>query len=298
MDNLNNLDLNLLKALNALLQERNVTRAAERLALTQPAVSAMLNRLRHRFNDPLFVRAGHGMMPTDRALALAAPVQRILGDIAVLVQPAEFNPAELDLTFKIAATTNGVRNTGIPFALQLRTLAPKVKTAFVSIHGQDIPAMLEKGEWDVAITGEHNLPERLHYRRCNRQRYVCAVRENHPVLQQPWNLGTFCALDFVLVSYHGGQFAGATDEALAKLGRRRNVVLSVTDFLLIPEILQQSDWATVLPEAMLQQSDRLQVLEPPLPIEGYHKAIAWHERSHHNPAQQWLRQLLWQVSQR
>ena len=99
-----NLDLNLLKTLDALLDERSVTRAAQRLALTQPAVSGMLVRLRDSFGDPLFVRAQRGMLPTARALELAAPVKQLLSDIEQLLQPAHFDPRSAELTLRLAAT--------------------------------------------------------------------------------------------------------------------------------------------------------------------------------------------------
>ncbi|MDO5639829.1 MAG: LysR substrate-binding domain-containing protein [Neisseria sp.] len=104
--------------------------------------------------------------------------------------------------------------------------------SFMSAHGQDVQAMLDKGECDVAMLGEQSVPPRMHARRLYRQNYVCAVRPNHPVLQQAWNLDAFCALDFVLLSFKGGGFTGTTDETLAKLGRSRRVVMSLTDALL------------------------------------------------------------------
>ena len=128
MSELNNLDLNLLKALHILLQEKNVSRAAERLHLTQPAVSSMLNRLRYHFDDPLFVRSSRGIVPTDRALALAEPLKQIMSQIQMLTQPTKFDPKTLNTVIKIGATDNGTRSIGIPFSLQLQSIAPNVKT--------------------------------------------------------------------------------------------------------------------------------------------------------------------------
>ena len=104
MRNLKSLDLNLLKTFDALLDERNVTRAAERLSLTQPAVSSMLTRLRESFDDPLFVRALYGIVPTERALALAKPVKQLMAQIDALLQPEEFVTADCEMTFTLAAT--------------------------------------------------------------------------------------------------------------------------------------------------------------------------------------------------
>ncbi|QLB18204.1 LysR family transcriptional regulator [Mannheimia granulomatis] len=297
MHNLNNLDLNLLKALHALLQEKNVSRAAERLNLTQPAVSNMLTKLRYRFDDPLFIRTAHGMIPTNRAEQLAEPVGAILDSIGVLMQPVAFDPADLDCTFKLAATENGIRTLGVPFALKLAQLAPKVKVAFYAIHGQDLTQNLADGVWDLAIAGQQQLDERLYFAPLMREEYTCAVRQNHPVLSQNWDLEAFCALEFVLVAYHAGHFNGATDEALAKLGRSRLVKMSVGHFSLLPELLKNSDLATVAPVHFLQTQNDLVLLNPPLPIDGYTKVMAWHAKTHYDPVQKWFRQVMKEVGE-
>ncbi|MGQ8819969.1 LysR family transcriptional regulator [Bibersteinia trehalosi] len=296
MQSLNSLDLNLLKALHALLEERSVSRAAERLALTQPAVSAMLNRLRHRFNDPLFIRTNHGMIPTNRALALAEPIQQILNNIATLIQPSEFDPQTLEYTFKLAATENGFRTLGLPFALKLAELAPKVKLAFLPVQGQMLEKQLADGEWDLAIMGEPQVSDRLYSQFLCEEDYLCAVRSEHPILQQSWDLDRFCQLEFVLVSYHGGHFCGATDEALAKLGKQRQVKMSIMHFSLLPDLLAKSDLATVAPRHFLQHYPHLALLEPPFKIQGYRKVMAWHARHQHDPIQQWFRQIMAEVA--
>ena len=297
MSNLNNLDLNLLKALRALLQEKNVSRAAERLNLTQPAVSGMLAKLRHRFDDPLFIRTAHGMIPTSRAESLYEPVCRILDSIALLVQPAEFAPLQLTTTFKIAGTENGIRTLGIPFTLKIAKLAPKVKVAFFPIQGQDLSGNLADGVWDLAVMGKQQLDDSLHFEPLLDEHYLCAVRQNHPILSEHWDVDGFCTLEFVLVAYHGGHFTGATDEALAKLGKKRMVKLSVGHFSLLPDVLKNSDLATVAPAHFLKQCPDLAVLEPPFAISGYQKVMAWHAKTHYDPVQIWFRQVMKEVAE-
>jgi DNA-binding transcriptional LysR family regulator len=131
---LRTLDLNLLKTLDALLDERSVTRTAARLALTQPAVSGMLNRLRDYFDDPLFVRAPHGIVPTTRAEELAAPVKRILADIDVLLQPVSFDPITANLTFTLAATDYALRAVVVPFIAALKVQAPSIRVRVVPVE--------------------------------------------------------------------------------------------------------------------------------------------------------------------
>lgn len=292
MANINNLDLNLLKALDALLDEKNVTRAANKLALTQPAVSSMLNRLRDRFDDPLFVRASYGMVPTDRALALAEPLKKILSEIEYLIQPPIFNPAELETTFRIAATDNGMHCVGVPFTLALNRIAPKVKVALMSIHGRNVEAMLMNGELDLIIVGEPTVPLNLYSRVIHKENYVCMMREDHPLAHKELDVDTFCSINHVLVSYDGGCFAGATDVALEKIGKKRNVVMSITSFLLLPDILKNSDWIAVAPHHLLEKDSGIISKKPPIEVGGYNKLMAWHERTHHDSIQRWFRDFL------
>lgn len=123
------LDLNLLKALDALLDEGSVTRAAQRLSLTQPAVSGMLIRLRDYFDDPLFVRTSHGMVPTMRATELSMPVKQILTDIAIMLKPKQFDPMAAELTYTIVATDYALKAVVVPLMAELKQRAPNIKIA-------------------------------------------------------------------------------------------------------------------------------------------------------------------------
>ncbi len=294
MNDIRSLDLNLLKALDALLDERNVTRAAARLALTQPAVSNMLNKLRTKFNDPLFVRAQHGLIPTDRALALEKPVKRILCSINDLLQPIDFDPKKLQTTFKIAANDHDMQTIGLPFVLTLKKQSPLVKVSFLSFHQLDIQTMLERGDLDLILIDPVNSPESLHSRILYNEHYVCIMRKGHPAIKNDAiTLDKFCEYEHVLVSYMGGMFEGVTDEALAKVGRTRNVSLSVTSFLLLPSILKHSDFIAVVPKRLTCHMKDLAIMEPPVNVSGYTKIMAWHDRTHNNPIQQWLRNLIY-----
>ncbi|MDG2954815.1 LysR family transcriptional regulator [Bisgaard Taxon 10/6] len=295
MSNLNSLDFNLLKALHVLLEERNVTRAAERLALTQPAVSGMLNRLRHKLGDPLFVRSARGIIPTDRALALAEPLQKIINDIEQLVAPSHFEPATLERTFTLGMTDNAIHCVGIPLLLTLQKIAPKVRLVFLSIQGRDIEKMLEQGELDLAVICDPAVSPNLFVRRLHHERYVCAMREQHPILQKKWTLDSFCSLNFVLVSLFGDSFVGVTDKALEKIGSSRNVVLSVQSFAIVPELLRQSDLAAVVPHHLVRNAHGIITREIPFEVEGYDKVMTWHERTQHDPVQKWLRDVMLQL---
>ena len=217
------LDLNLLRALDALLDERNVTRAAQRLSLTQPAVSAMLTRLRESFGDPLFVRSQRGIVPTERALELAAPLKQVLSEIEQMLQPRAFDPREAGMTLTLASTDYALRAVVVPFLARLREAAPGVRAVIVPVQHERLQAQLESGDVDMALITPETTPVDLHARRLFDERYVCVMRADHPAAARRLTLERFCALDHALVSYAGGSLSGVTDEALARVGRSRRV---------------------------------------------------------------------------
>lgn len=290
---LRHLDLNLLKAFDALMDERNVTRAAERLAVTQPAVSATLNRLREALGDPLFVRTQRGITPTPRALALNAPIKRILADIEAVLQPPEFNPATAAFTITVSATDYALRAIVLPFVAALRHLAPNIRVAVVQANGPELLARMERGDLDLALITPEMAPPDLHCRVLFDEHYVCVMREQHPACgPEALTLDRFCTLDHGIVSLQGGGFAGATDEALAQLGRQRRVMVSVPSFGMLLDMVRSSDTVALVPERLLQGAPGLVAQRPPLAVAGFTKVLAWHARSHADPGLRWVREQL------
>ncbi|CAM3712918.1 HTH-type transcriptional activator NahR [Pseudomonas reidholzensis] len=287
------LDLNLLKALDALLDERSVTRAAQRLALTQPAVSGMLNRLRESFDDPLFVRGQRGITPTLRAEQLAIPVKRLLADIEGLLKPSEFDPSTAQLTVTLASTDYALQAVVAPFLAALRLRAPNVRVCVLPVDEQALPAQMERGDVDLALLTPQTVAAGLQSAFLFDEAYVCLLRADHADASgQAISLERFCALDHALVSPSGGAFRGVTDDALARIGRTRRVTLSLSSFLVLPQILMTSDLIAVVPSRLAQQRDGLRVLQPPIEIPGFSKTLAWHERTERDPAHRWIRALL------
>lgn len=289
MQELRRLDLNLLKALSVLLDEQNVSRAAEKMALSQSAMSAILAKLRDSFADPLFVRTQYGLSPTERAKSLHQPLKQILADINALWQPPQFDPLQAELTVRIGLTDYGMHAVGLPFLRQIRPLAPHIKLAFLPIHAGDVSQRLNKGELDFAlITQGETLPD-FHTKTLFEEHYLCAVRQGHP-LSRAVDLEAFCQAEHAMVSYHGGQFHGLVDDELAKLGKSRHVAVSVSSFLSLPELLAGSDLIATAPARLLQNQPGLSVCQPPLEIPTFTKLLAWHERTHHSAAFKWLRE--------
>jgi DNA-binding transcriptional LysR family regulator len=288
------LDLNLLVALEALIAERNVTKAAQRLNLSQPALSAQLNRLRDIFGDQLLTPAQRGMIPTERAIELEAPLHAALEQIRrVVADRAPFDPVTAEATISIAASDYVQYAVLMPLTLALVREAPNMRLSWQPIDGRTIGDQLERGVVDLGIMTPTTAPEHLLSRKIFDERYVCIARRNHPRIRRALNLETFCNIAHVMVSPRGGGFTGATDVALSKLERKRRVALSVSSFLMVPEVVARSDLIGIIPARLVRdRADRLQILEPPIPIDGFTTSVIWHERTAGQPALRWLKDLL------
>lgn len=297
MDNIRKIDLNLLGVLDALLDERNVTRAAARLGYTQPTVSGMLTRLRDLFGDPLFVRTQRGLLATPRAQALAVPLKQLLDDSQRIVAREVFDPARAEVTLTVSSNDYMQHALLAPFVKALRREARQIRLAITPPIIAGLSEALARGQIDLALTipefAMSDLPSRLLYR----ERYVIAVRRQHPLARgAAMTVERFCNYDHVLVSPTGGSFEGPTDHALARLRLRRKVRYSVSSFLLIPEILQTDDLVALVPSRLLRQNKRLVVLKPPVEVPGFDVIAVWHPRVDKDKAHRWLRGRLVEIA--
>lgn len=291
MNNLRRLDLNLLVTLDVLLAEHNVTRAAERLNFSQPSVSVHLAKLREIFDDPLLLPGPRGMRPTARAEELREPLRQALEALERAVAPASpFDPAQARDTWRVAATDYGESAILLPALAGLRAAAPGTRIAVVEMVPSRIAKQAELGDIDLAFHTAEGSPLNLRRRTLFAERYVLAGRAGHPRLKRRPTLKQFCTLDQVIVSPDGGGFSGVTDAALAEHGLERRVMLSVPHFLFLRSVLESTDLVAMLPERLVGNSGTLQVVDAPLEVPGYEMAMLWHERSHRDPAHQWLRE--------
>jgi DNA-binding transcriptional LysR family regulator len=294
-----NIDLNLLVALDALLAERSVSRAAVRLRLSQPATSALLARLRELFGDPLLLRSARGMLPTPRALELLAPVKQVLDEIETIVQPpAAFDAGRAAHSFTLSASDY------VEYALLPRLVdyleheAPGVRLGVRSIDLQLVAKQMESGEVDLCITGMQNAPAGLHLRPLYTERLVSVVRRDHPAVGASLTLDEFCSLEHIQVSVPGSGFSTHIDNALAARGRKRHARLTVPHFLLVPEIVARSDMISSLPERLARgYAKQLRIFDPPVELQKFTVGEMWHERNQRDPAQQWLRDVLAELAQ-
>ncbi|MCL6743844.1 LysR family transcriptional regulator [Kosakonia sp. R1.Fl] len=291
MINLNRLDLNLLLTLDVLLREHNVTRAAQRLNLSQPSVSVQLARLREIFDDPLLLPGPRGMQPTVRADELREPLRQALEALERAVSPVNaFDPARASVTWRIAATDYTESVVLLPLLGTLRRDAPASRLAVFELNPGQIKRQAEQGDIDLFFHLREGAPASLHQRLLFTERYVLAGRVGHPALKRRPSLKQFCKLEHVIVSPEGGGFQAATDDALAARGLTRNVVLSVPHFLFMLDALARTDLVAVLPERLVATTGALQVVDPPLDLPGFDMLMLWHERLHRDPGHKWLRQ--------
>ena len=290
VNNLRKLDLNLLVTLDVLLAELNVTRAAERLSFSQPSVSVHLAKLRDLLGDPLLLPGPRGMRATARAEALREPLRQALEALEQAVAPARpFDPAQAAHTWRVAATDYAESTIILPALPGLRAAAPGTRLAIVEAAPPRIARQAEQGEIDLGFHTSEGAPAGLRRRVLFAERYVLAGRAGHPRLKRRPTIAQFSKFEHVIVSPDGGGFAGATDEALAKAGLSRRVVLSVPHFLFMISALANTDLVAMVPERLVRDNAALCVVQPPVEVPGYEMAMLWHERSHRDPAHQWLR---------
>lgn len=293
MFNLRKLDLNLLVTLDVLLEERNVTRAAQRLNYSQPSVSVHLAKLRDIFGDPLLLPASRGMQITARAEGLIQPLREALESLERAVMPARpFNPAESDHTWRVAASDSSGSSILIPAMATIRAAAPGTRLAVLDLVPSNIAKQAEQGEVDLAFHTAEGSPPGLRRRTLFKEHYVLAGRVGHPHLHSQLTLAQFCELEHVMVSPDRGGFYGVTDDVLANIGLQRKVVLSVPHFLFMMSVLASTDLVAMVPSRLVRNTHMLQVIESPVDVPGYEMVMLWHERSHRDPAHQWLRETI------
>lgn len=298
--NIKTFDLNLLRVLDALLTERSVTRAAEHLHLSQPAVSNALARLRSQTGDALLVRGSQGLMPTPRAEAMTTAIHGILETIENTLMPAEFDPQSLEQTFRLIMP-DYVELLLLPDLItEVRRVAPKVKLSVQSLGPELASEALLKGTQDLALGYLGGVAEQLYRQPLIREEFVCLARRDHPRVQNGLSMEQYLAEGHILVSPQGGGFTGLVDTLLAEQGLKRNVVLSIPHFTVAPGIVANTDLLITMTIRMAEKFALLydvKLLQPPLGIPAFSISQAWHARTQNEPSQRWLRELIWGIAQ-
>lgn len=302
--NFRTLDLNLLRVFDQVMAERNLTRAARNLAMTQPAVSNALARLRETLGDRLVVRSGYGVEPTARALALWPTVSDALRRLEAALAPGGFEPAQADTSF-VLAMADATAATVMPgLVAVIERDAPRVSVRVLPLTTRDPRRLLDEGQMDLAVghfpavladlTAQAQagaLPAFEHARLYDGD-YVCVMRKDHPLAAGELTLNQFCEAHHLLVSFSGRPF-GFIDEALAGMGRERRIVLTVNQFFTAGQVVGGSDLLTVLPRHFVgvaaAHAGALVMRELPFAVPPVHVDMLWHRRHSHLPAHAWLR---------
>jgi len=299
--NITHKDLNLLLVFHVLYQERNATLAAERMALSQPALSHKLNKLRHQFGDPLFVRAPRGLTPTPRAHEMAPQVQRLVEDLQGFYERCDgqdflTRPARLHLY-----STDYMEQTLLPRLLPIiRSQAPNLVLITHNTRGQLPREALEKGTCDLAIAGFYtDLPDTFHQQRLLSEDFVVLAARSNPRLGAGMSLEAFLACEHLLTTLTG-DLDGLVDRALRAEGRSRRVVAGLSSFLAPARLIRGTDLLLTCLRAVaveaVERDPQLCIYPMPLALPIIELMQIWHERTHTDPLRKWFRQQVWEVA--
>lgn len=295
---LKDIDLNLLVVMQQMFKARSVSRVAEQLGLSQPAVSNALARLRKLLGDPLFVRTPAGMLPTPRAQQFAEPLAQALGTLhAALNQRTEFAPAHSERVFTIGMTDIGEIYFLPTLMDALARAAPGVSVSTVRNTAVNLKEEMEAGHVDLAIGLLPQLKSGFFQRRLFTQRYVCLFRKGHALDKRRVSLREFSAAEHVVV-VSPGTGHGKVDEVLERAGIRRTVRLTVPHFVAVGHILCHTDMVATVPERLAQALVApfgLAFTRHPATVPQIAIKVFWHAKVHKDPANQWLRTLVFET---
>ncbi|MCP4182945.1 MAG: LysR family transcriptional regulator [Hyphomicrobiales bacterium] len=292
--NLQAMDARLLTTLDVLLEERGVTRAANRLGLSQPAVSTQLAKLRRLFDDPLLVGNAHGMSLTRRAIELQAPLHQALMDLQAVVrsQPA-FDPATASRVFTIVGSDYAIETIIVPLIAGFYGKAPNVRISALAVKPESTLIEMENGTIDICIAARDWTHPDFPARKLLHERFVFIINKDHPDADKELTLDQFCSMEFVLPSPSGGGFEGVIDTSLEKLGKQRKVVATFGSFLLVINMVKSSKYVAVVPERLvLANPGRLKIVELPFDMSGFDLFQSWHARSKTDKGHIWLREAI------
>ncbi len=301
--NIRRTDLNLLAVFEVLMQERNVTRAAKRLGLSQPAVSSALGRLRHVLGDALLVRSGHGMQPTPRAEQLVGSISQALDAIESAVQrQSHFVPRTASRSFTLMLSDIG-EVTYLPRLVQrVQQDAPGVRLSVRRLVRAFAADDLAVGNVDLAVGWLDQVPDSLHEQLLFDECFVCIVRQDHPRIGKRLSLAQFAAEWHLVVGryQHGAEnffrsLDGDLERELEKKSIARKVAMRVPHFLAVPNIIAATDLLCVVPRRLAEvyaAAGQVRLLPLPIRSESFRVSQFWHRRFDLDQGNRWLRQLI------
>jgi DNA-binding transcriptional LysR family regulator len=287
-----NFDLNLLRVFDAMFAERNVTRAARRVFLSQPAVSHALARLRKEVGDPLFVRAGNEMIATKKALALSPGIRRVLDQLDELLSDASFEPRTSAAVFRIGISDLSEYILSPLFISLMRDEAPHLHFHIGTFNDTDYEAQLASGALDVVVSVYQPTGPGIHSRKIAAQKLVGLVRNDHPFTRKRTSAQQFKKARLLAVA-RSDRIEGQLQRALQEAGMAEQVVYSTPHLFAVPRILENSDLVLIQSVGVakvLCAEYPLSVVRIPLRLPPIEPQVTWHERTHRDPAQRWIRE--------
>lgn len=292
-------DLNLLSVFHALSKEKSTTRAAQTLGLSQPAVSHALNRLREMFKDPLFVRASRGLVPTQKAIELAGPIEKLLGDAeTILSEKVSFDPSTEVREFRIS-TTDYFEVIALPKLLKkISVEAPGIRIISSATQGTLQKDSFENGNLDLAIAGYFgDLPEGYFQQTIFRDNFVCVGRKGHPAFKGNFSVGKYSEARHILISPQG-DMKSRTAGALKKLKFEQQFQAGVASFVSPGWMVAESDLLLTCPKKLADAYQKylpIEIHKLPVTIDGISIVQVWHARHHKDPAHTWLRSVIKEI---
>ena len=285
------IDLNLLTIFDAIMNEQSISRAATRLAMTQPAVSNALSRMRLTYNDPLFIKAGRGVKPTPKAEHLWQEVHAPLQALRCALRPPSFDPAQARRKFRLGTTDLMTMLLWPGLRRLIETEAPGIDIFAVPHVKPVTEKLLADGGADLIFGVFEKLGNEFRSQPLYPSDLTCAMRKSHPLAGKPLTLQRFAAADHLLVSLSGDP-NGMVDKLLAQQGLERRVAMTVNQFLSVPLLLAQSNLICVVPRIAITRcplNDELHLTEPPVKIPPFYVSMAWHARTDRDAGHIWLR---------
>jgi len=288
------LSLHHLRVLDVLLREHSLTRAAQVLEVSQPALSKTLAHLRRYFDDPLFIRVSLRMEPTPKALELAAPVTAILDRLRRLrSEHLSFDPRTSDRTFGFCVVDAGVIKLLPPLVTLLREEAPHVRLQVMQLDAERLDVWLESGKLDFAMGAFPSLVKGIRRQLLWVEKYVCVVRKGHPRLGPEPSSRALAAEKHVLVSTSGtGHAHQLAERAIEAAIPAENIVCRVPMFIAAAVMAKRTDTVATLPlsiATVLAEDLGLEVIKPPIKLPKIEIFQYWHERFHREPGNRWIR---------
>jgi len=292
-------DLNLLPVFLALMEERSVTRAAARLSITQPALSNSLNRLRDTLRDPLFIRERYGIRPTQLAEEIAPTIEAALAQLDDLIfNQQEFQPQSAERLFTLAPNSYVELVLMPALVARLREHAPGIKLRMTPFGNDLAETGVISGTTAIVLGRIVDPPDNLVVQHLMDDGLACVVRKDHPDVRDRISREQYEGLKHVNVLPPGRLRAGLF-QALGQQNLKREVAVSVTHFLAVPEMLAVTDYCATLPSLIcrrLERDPRLKILATPVDLGTFPVQMAWHVRYRHDPAHRWLRSMIGELA--